>query len=786
MERYPAVRLFLTMAAGILIGKAVNIPVLLCWMGLGVAAALTLVWRRSRLSGWLWLAVLAMSAALWHQVRVRTAQAPLTPGRQQMVIRVAGEPRLARGRWVFTAKAEAVGQSDGGWRTVGFKASCYLDQDLGLEPSYGDRLVVEGDWRLAGPSRNPGGFDYRQYLEQQEVAGIISVQRAELVEKGRGNPIMAGLIIPARRQIRRAVGQNMEGDEAALLLGLLLGERNFLSDRVKDAFSGTGTTHVLAVSGLHVALVAMILFTLLRVARLPKRGAYLAAMVGLVFYAALTGGSASIVRAAIMSCAVMLGMLFERQGSGLNMLGLAGLLILAFWPQALFTVGFQLSFAATFGILTLTASLQNLFFKITGSPSVRNWLLTPLSVSAAAQLATTPFLAYHFHRVPLVSLAANIVVVPLAGLVLALGIALSLAWLVSWQLAAPLAASAYGAAWLMLRSVEFFSGLGAASISWPRPDLIQVAAYAFILTLVFAWSKLGRWRPALLAAVLLSANAVVWRQALAEPRPLEIYYLDVGQGDAAVIRFPNGRVLAIDAGQGGPASAEGSSYDYGQRVMVPFLRYQGIGAIDRFLITHADADHCGGAATVFHSVNVRRLTITHHPSDKPLYLAALEAAVKSRARVDSLCGYDTLEGIWPARGFIYSRPDTMENGNESSLICYIMYGEHSFLFTGDMGPELEGHLLRIGLLPRCHVLKVPHHGARHNNGAGLAQAIKPETAVISVGEHNRFGHPSPQALENYALAGAKIVRTDLYGCVRLIDDGVSYQIATMLGGLDDN
>lgn len=788
MDRYPAVRLFLALAAGIAIGGSVAVPVLFFALGLALAAAAAVLFMGRRGGSWAWLLALAMSGALWHGARSLDAESPVAPGRQKMTARVAGEPKLSGRRWVFTAAVEEYEDDPGGWSPAGFKASIYLPGHLGIEPEHGDRLLLSGDWRQAGTARNPGGFDYRLYLERQEVAGILSVAEAEKLGQSSGNHLMSGLIITARRRVRSAVAGLMQGDEAALLLGLLLGERIHLSDRVKDAFSGTGTAHVLAVSGLHVALVAMILFSMLRVARVPRRASYPAAMAGLAFYALLAGGSASIVRAAIMSCAVMLGMLFERRGSGLNMLGLSGIIILAFWPQAIFTVGFQLSFAATFGILTMTSPLQGLLFRLTGNARLRGWLLTPLAVSAAAQLATTPFLAWHFHRVPLVSLAANIVVVPLAGLVLAQGIAMSLASLVSGHLAGPLAASAYGSAWLLLKSVDAFAGLGAVSIAWARPDWLQVAAYFSLLSLVFAWSRLGRWRPAVLALMLLSANAVVWRQALAGPRPLEVHFLDVGQGDAAVVRFPNGKVLAIDAGMGGTAHVPGggaSAYDYGRRVVAPFLRYRGVGRIDRMLITHADADHCGGLRSVLELAGARRLTVTHHPCGKRLYLEALETAVRLGVRVDSLRGYDTLDGIWPARGFVYGRPDTVENGNESSIICYIEYGAHSFLFTGDMGPELEGHMLRQGLLPRCTVLKVPHHGARHNNGSKLARLLDPEAAVFSAGEFNRFGHPSPQALENYSKIGARTYRTDLYGAVTVTSDGAEYRVSAMLGKGDN-
>lgn len=781
MDRHPAVRLFLSLATGILIGEAVDIPVLFVASGLAAAVA-AVFWGRARIGGVAWLLVLASAGALWIGARNRAAVAPLIPGRQRLLVLVSGEPRMSGDKWVLTAMTEAVEASDGTWSKSKFRAAVRIPDYLGVRPEHGDRLSLDGEWRLAGPARNPGGFDYRHYLEHLEVAGILSAVRAELVEKTGGDPVTAKLVIPTRRYIRSLVSRHLGGDEAALTLGLMLGERNDLSLGVRDAFSNTGTTHVLAVSGLHVVLVAFILYMLLRAAQLPRRWSAAGTVAGLAFYTLLTGSPPSIVRATIMSAAVIAGNMFERRGSGINMLGLSGMLILCFWPQALFDVGFQLSYAATFGILALTRPIEGLLFRATGQSQLRAWLLTPLAVSAAAQLATTPLLAYHFHRVPLVSLVANLAVVPLTNFLLALGLAMSLLGLFFQPLTAPLAAAAYVVSWMTLRLVDLFAGWSWATVSWSRPDILQVCSYLLLVLLAFGWTKLGRWRPVVMAGLLLSANVLVWRRALAGPPRLEVHFMDVGQGDAALVRFPNGRTLLIDAGMGGFESVGGGGYDNGRRVVVPFLRYLGVGRIDRMLVTHADADHCGGAASVLGSVRVDGLVTTHHYSDKPVYLKTLDAASRKRVPVHSLRGYDTLAGVWPARGFIYSRPDTMENGNESSLVCYIEYGAHSFLFTGDMGPELQGHLLRQGLLRPCTVLKVPHHGAGHNNGRGLAEVVRPAVAVVSVGEFNRFGHPSPQALENYRATDARILRTDLCGAVTLSSDGEECLIRTMLEG----
>jgi competence protein ComEC len=649
-----------------------------------------------------------------------------------------------------------------------------MEQDPENQVDYGYLLLATGQYNLLPRRRNPGGFDYREYMEHSEVTGSFKIGKFKILDRKAGNPMMSGLVIPARRYIRNLVGNNLHGDEAALLSGLALGERNGLSKKVQEAFSNTGTTHVLAVSGLHVVLVAFVIFLLLRLFRISKRWAGAGTIAGLVFYTLLTGSPPSIVRATIMAVAVIAGSLYERQGNGLNMLGLAGLVILGFWPQALFDAGFQLSFAATAGILALTRPIQNVLFRTSENEVVREWLLVPLAVSLAAQIFTAPFLAYHFHRIPLVSLIANLIVVPLTNGLLAVGLVISLMGWAGKAVIAPLAAASYGFSWLSLKSVELFDAVKVGVILWPRPDLVQIMLYGVLTGLVFWHASLKKYRFWGLALVLVLANVIIWKNALAGRPGLKVTFLDVGQGDAILVQFPNGRKMLIDTG---PAS---DTYDSGERAICPYLIYHGLSRIDQIMISHSDADHAGGLNYLLKHVKIGRLLVSAHPSSQPLYLEALSTAGRMRIRTDSLAGYDTLEGIWPARGFVFCRPDSIENGNESSLICYLSYGKQSFLFSGDMGPELEEMLYRQGLLKQCTVLKVPHHGSHINNSPGVIGCLQPEIAVIQVGENNRFGHPSPEVVENYMAVGSQIFRTDISGAVELETDGEKMEISTMI------
>ncbi|MBI4725796.1 DNA internalization-related competence protein ComEC/Rec2 [candidate division TA06 bacterium] len=639
-------------------------------------------------------------------------------------------------------------------------------------PRYGELLLVQGSFSLLPQKRNPGGFDYRAYLDRSEVRGALNLEHVKLLQTGRGDWLTSKVVIPARQYIRSLADKFLQGDEAALLLGLTLGERSGLSARVQEAFSNTGTTHVLAVSGLHVVLVAFILFLAFRIVRVSRRWAAIGTCAGLVFYTLLTGSPPSIVRATIMAVAVLLGGMFERQGNGLNMLGLAGLLILFFWPQSLFDVGFQLSFAATAGILAVTRPIQNQLYKITENEVLREWLLLPLAVSLAAQIFTAPFLAYHFHKIPTISLLANLVVVPATNLLLALGLLMAILYPLGNLVAWPLAASAYAASWVSLKSVELFNMIKFSVIVWPRPDLSQILIYSIALIIIFNYNKIKRIRFVIIIFLLAVLNVFVWAKTFVTDDKLKVTFLDVGHGDAAFIQFPNGRTMLIDAG---PSQEK---YDSGQRIIHPFLKYLGQSTIDLAIITHGDADHVGGFSYLLSRVKIKKLMISGHQSEQSLFVLAMEAAVKSKTDIDTLWGYDTLSGIAPVRGFVFCQRDSAAVGNEASIVCFIQYGQKSFLFTGDMGPQLADTLYSKGLLPKCTVLKVPHHGSHINNSPAVIRAISPELAVIQVGQNNRFGHPSPEVVEGYKAVGSVIYRTDEQGAIVMETDGRKLEVKT--------
>jgi beta-lactamase superfamily II metal-dependent hydrolase len=300
---------------------------------------------------------------------------------------------------------------------------------------------------------------------------------------------------------------------------------------------------------------------------------------------------------------------------------------------------------ATFGILAMTRPLQNVLFRLTGNGLVREWLLLPLAVSAAAQVATAPVIAYHFHRIPMISLLANLVVVPLTNLLLAIGLCMALIGILWLPLIKPLAACAYVISWLSLKAVSLFAMVRFGTILWPHPGALQVLLYSVLVVLAFRWRGAGRLRPALLAMALVLLTVQVWQLAAVRPHGLRVTFLDVGQGDAALVEFPNGKRLLIDAGPATPG------YDAGERAIVPFLRGGGLLSLDEVLISHGDADHCGGLPYLLARIKTKRLLIAAYQPPQSLFNQGIAAALARGVAIDTIRGYDTLDGIWPCRGF---------------------------------------------------------------------------------------------------------------------------------------
>ncbi|BCV24547.1 DNA internalization-related competence protein ComEC/Rec2 [Gelria sp. Kuro-4] len=650
--------------------------------------------------------------------------------------------------------------------------------------AYGDVLRVKGVLARPRPAGNFGQFDYRAYLEQRGIAYTLPLYEPQAITRvaaGAGNPLAAGLY--AWRERFTQVASLLGPREKALLLGIALGERRGLAPEVTDLFTASGTVHLLAVSGTHVALVAGLALGAARLLRLPPvlQGLLSALVVGL--YAFWTGLPASALRAGLMFLLGFLGLLSGRPRNGLLALTAAALIILLVNPLLLFDIGFQLSFAAAGGIIWLTPPL------LAARRQVPVWAAAPLAVSLAAQLAVWPLTAYYFSGVSLVGFLAGLVAVPLAGLALGLGLAGLLGGAV-YLPAGKVVLGAAGLALALLTTVaQTFARLPLAYVYLKQPPLPFLTLY-YLLLFALPWvlqhrQSWPRWRQVGALGVACLLLFLAWRGAGPGPAPLSVDFLDVGQGDAILIRSPSGEAALIDAG---PRQAyEGRVWDAGESVVLPYLRAQGVHRLEVLFLTHGDADHAGGAPAILAGLPVGAVIAP------PGFAQAGPPPVLSRLNDQGVPLYAGTRGLKVNLGAgveltVYGPPGvplaSESPDNDNSLVLYLRYGNTGFLFMGDAGAAAEEALMEEGLPAPVDVLKVAHHGADTGTGEAFLHKVHPELAVISVGKNN-FGHPSPATLARLTAAGTTVLRTDQVGQVRVLADGKRLRVFTRREGGED-
>jgi competence protein ComEC len=629
--------------------------------------------------------------------------------------------------------------------------------DLATPLGEGQRVVVDARVHRPIGYRNPGGFDYPAHLRRE---GILLVGHARADRLTALTPDAPPWRVTVKRWAVDVIAARLPETSAALLAGLLLGERSTLPPTSDEAFRRAGVYHILAVSGFNVALLAGAVFGGLAICGIPRPAVAVVAATVLIGFALVVGGQPSVLRATVMGLLLLAALLLERQSQLPNALAVATLVLLLWRPGDLWEPGFQLSFAATAGIVYLAPWLTG---RLTtrGAPS---WLAAAVAVSVGAQAAVTPLMAAHFNQLSLIGVVANLAVVPLAAVATTLGMVALLAEL----LPGPLGSLLFECLWLVLLTlravVALAAALPAAMVYLPAPTL--AAALAWYGAVLLAPQVAGsRRRRALLGALLLTvATLSAWPWLRPTERMLRVTFLDVGQGDAILVELPDGPRLLVDGGPGGAGR-----FDVGERVLAPFLWNRPLGRLDVVALSHWDADHSGGLAAVLARFPVGELWESGRgPAGARETMAAL-----SRARVPRRVlaagqrlwlGHAVLTVLGPA-------PGPPQAANDESLVLRLDWRGLSLLLPGDLGARGEALMLeRAGPL-RVAALKVAHHGSRSSTGGPFLAAARPRVAVISVGARNPFRHPSPEALARLEAAGTRVYRTDRDGAVVLETDG---------------
>jgi competence protein ComEC len=590
-----------------------------------------------------------------------------------------------------------------------------------------------------------------------------------------------------RSHVRERMNTALNPQAAAVARALVLGDPDTLDDSDTESVRASGMAHVLAVSGMHVTLLAGVVLLALRgvLLRTPMGASHdvrrLAAAGGVpmaLFIGAFTGAVPSGIRAAVTAALAWALIACGRRPSAGALTAATCLLMLWVEPEHALRPAFLLSIAATAAIVAAP------------SPPARtltDWVRAAVVLSTRTTLATAPLVLWTFGTFPVLGILANLALLPLGSALLVLcaahAILVSLAPPLGWPLA-----------WLVstccrafLAACQVFADLS-PGIIWPPLDVWQgLVGTLAIVVLLFATN----WRTRALASVLaLPAMSLleVRLRWVEQPRDeVRVTFVDVGQGDAALVDLPDGRLMLIDAG----GSLHGGA-DPGERALVPLLRARRRKHIDVAVVSHPHPDHYGGLGAVLDAVSIGEVWDSGQAhAERDMEASAADAArwiEKAQARgarihdPATLCGSPrtfgsaVVEVLWPC-----PRHDPDRDPNDNSLVVRITYGQHRFLFTGDIEAHAETALTASGVSLRADVLKVPHHGSRTSSSDALLRAVSPSLAVVSAGAVNRFGHPHAEVLQRLRARIPHVVDLGSSGGTIVTTDGDTLHYRTWAG-----
>ncbi len=691
---------------------------------------------------------------------------------------------------------------------------------------YGNYIRVHTKLKEPRSFDNPGGFDYKKYLLYQGIRLRGYVSRPSdivIIRESAGNAFRTELE-RYRSLIRKRIREAVPSPEGDVLQALILGEKEGIPEDIIENFNRTGVSHILAISGLHVGIIACISlfiatalmksseYLLLRL-NIFKASALLAVM-PVIGYAFIAGLRISTVRAAIMILCYLVALLAGRGRDLLNILAFAAFLILVFSPPSLFDVSFQLSFTAVAAIILIAPALNSLIPQAAEESAVRrgiNSVALFVVVSFAAVVGTAPLIAFYFNRISTLSLISNLFVIPVIGFaVLPLGMLLILAapFAPAASFLATIASFFIG---IVLSIIEFLSSFPLASLPVTTPTLLEITVYYLgILVgvrLINRWSSKEdeqgtavrsssvierlreryRYREKTVLALCLGmialffvAHAVWTNLSTTTDQDLHVTFLDVGQGSSTLIRFPGGTTMVVDGG-----GFYDRGFDPGRYVVGPYLWRQRIKRIDILVLTHPDQDHAGGLPFLAENFEVGEFWSNGEGSDnescRSLWKIVSEKRIPRRVvgagTPERMVGGAFISILNPRQspageGLLFGPSDH----NNSGVVMKITLGGRSVLLPADISEPAEAYLLNSGSDLRADVLMVPHHGGHTSSTVPFIEAVRPGIAVISCGKDNTFGFPHPSVLDRYARTGARVLRTDRDGAVIVRTDGVKLEI----------
>ena len=625
----------------------------------------------------------------------------------------------------------------------------------------GCEISLYGTIYQVSPADNPGQFDSESYYQSQ---GILYTFQVDAVLEVNGEWVLAEKLICLKEYFSEQLTKLFGERDRGILKAVLLGEKGELREEDSLLYQKAGISHLLSISGLHISMIGISLYKLLRKWNLTFLEAGIPSGCLILLYGMMTGFGTSTIRAVCMFVVMIFGEILGRTYDMASAMALAALIIVLRNPLQARQAGFLLSFGSVLGICMVYPILQSFF-----EPKRKIWKTVLFSISLS--LITYPLTVHFFYEYSLYSMLLNFVVIPCMPVVMGFGGVAMFVGIVNTGLGKILGLPAH---WVL----SFYEQLGEGMVSLPyavirlgREELWQLMVYYILLAIALAGLWYGRKRRwALLVPVAFLAVTLRFRA------PVEFTMLDVGQGDSLFLRTPAGTTCLIDSGSV-------SVKNIGEYRVLPYLKYEGIDELDYVIFTHLDGDHLSGVRELLEMYDtLDGVKIGHmlfpaieNPNEK--YLEIWNLAKEKGIPVETIGAGDLIKEdefkmkcIYPMKGCV------TEDENNSSTVLEVTYKEFSMLLSGDLGFAGEEELLKMGSLKDVDVWKVSHHGSKYSGSEAFLEKINPQLSLISVGR-NTYGHPSDVLLDRIRATGSLVETTLERGALMIESDGETFSLS---------
>ena len=606
----------------------------------------------------------------------------------------------------------------------------------GIDLKKGEIIHIQGELVLPELSRNTGGFNYRRYLNSQKIYGSIFVDKYYIRDINNFN-----LIYYLQDEIYMSLSRLFPKDEMGLILGMMIGETKDISEDVMNSFRETGITHLVAVSGSNVMYV-LVLVQFLFNKVIGKKNTYFVSIIFLIIFMLVSGASSSVIRATIMAILTIVANIFYLKSDTISNISLSALILMIINPLIIYDVGFVLSFGGTIGIVLLSGDFEKIFLKF-------GKISDTLSVTCSAQIILAPIMMYYFNTFSILSILTNLIVVPISGSITILGFIVFVISKIYFPLARILANCLYTLASFTIWVSQIFSKVPFSTIKVFTPNIVEIIFFYFIIFYLIGRFKIKtdrynfispnasknfkkRMKISIVLIILLVSIELIYYNF--PKNYIDIRCIDVGQGDAILVKTNKNKNILIDGG--------GSmTYDVGENILVPYLLDMRTTHIDAIFSSHSDEDHLNGILSAIENFSVGKIFIAKNAYgyDELYKLAKAKSIEICEVTKDDVIKID--DAIFKIIAPDRSIDD--KDVNAYSLVFKLIYGDRSMLFTGDINQDTELKLQNV----KSDILKVAHHGSNTSSGLAFLYKVKPKVSIIQVGKNNKYGHPNEEVLK---------------------------------------